>query len=292
LLLSGNISSAAWTTAGIGLKTTAATYTDTTSLAGTIAAIVAHCLNTPTLAATNVITVTDAATLRISAGPANGANVTVTNPYAMWLDSSSGHLRADGSVLIGDAGGTIGSGAAAAQLAVLGHTAGAILLLGRNDPSVTAADLLGEIDFWSNDTSTNAARRIGAKIEATAVGTITSDTNNTQVKIHAMGTGTTMYEVINFSAIGAAAIGFFGTAPAVRPAAYTQTYNTASRTVPNATATNAPAGGTGATAGAYDTAANRDAMITSLNNQIADLASLKKVVNQLIDDFQLLGLLQ
>lgn len=34
---------------------------------------------------------------------------------------------------------------------------------------------------------------------------------------------------------------------------------------------NAPAGGTGATAGAYDTAANRDAMIVSLNAILAAL---------------------
>lgn len=33
--------------------------------------------------------------------------------------------------------------------------------------------------------------------------------------------------------------------------------------------TNAPAGGSGATAGAYDTAANRDAMITAINNILA-----------------------
>ena len=72
--------------------------------------------------------------------------------------------------------------------------------------------------------------------------------------------------------------------------AYTQTYSTASKTVPNATASNPPAGGTGATQGAYDTSAHRDAMITSLTNCIADVAALKQVVNALIDDLQALGL--
>jgi hypothetical protein len=38
---------------------------------------------------------------------------------------------------------------------------------------------------------------------------------------------------------------------------------------PLATVTDAPAGGTGATAGAYDTAVNRNAMITALNTMIA-----------------------
>ena len=74
------------------------------------------------------------------------------------------------------------------------------------------------------------------------------------------------------------------------PTAYTQTYSTASKTVPNGTASDPPAGGTGATAGAYDTAAHRNAMITSLTNCIADVTALKKVVNAIIDDLQVLGL--
>jgi hypothetical protein len=67
---------------------------------------------------------------------------------------------------------------------------------------------------------------------------------------------------------------------------YTQTYSTASRTHANVTATTAPAGGTGATAGAYDTANNRDAMIASLTATQADLLNLKQVVNAVIDDLQ------
>jgi hypothetical protein len=84
--------------------------------------------------------------------------------------------------------------------------------------------------------------------------------------------------------------GFYNITPVTRPTAYTQTYATASKTVPAATASNPPAGGTGATEGAYDTAVNRDAMITSLTNNIADVLALKKVVNALIDDLQALGL--
>ena len=77
---------------------------------------------------------------------------------------------------------------------------------------------------------------------------------------------------------------FVGEAPT--SAAYTQTYATTSRTVANATASNPPAGGTGAAAGAYDTAANRDLMITSLTNCIADVVALKQVVNSLINDLR------
>lgn len=68
--------------------------------------------------------------------------------------------------------------------------------------------------------------------------------------------------------------------------AYTQTFSTASRTVPAATAVDPPAGGTGATAGAYDTAGNRNLMIASLTAVIADVAELRKVVTALIDDLQ------
>jgi len=70
------------------------------------------------------------------------------------------------------------------------------------------------------------------------------------------------------------------------PSVYTQTYATAARTVPAATALTPPVGGTGATAGAYDTAGNRDLMIASITATQADLLALKQVVNGLIDDLQ------
>lgn len=85
-------------------------------------------------------------------------------------------------------------------------------------------------------------------------------------------------------------IGFFNATPIVQGTAFTQTYSTASHTHAAITASNPPAGGTGATAGAYDTAANRNLMITSLTNNIADVANVKQVLNGLIDDLQALGL--
>jgi hypothetical protein len=86
---------------------------------------------------------------------------------------------------------------------------------------------------------------------------------------------------------------FYGTTPIAQPSSYTQTYSTtASKTNPNMTASNPPAGGIGATVGAYNTATHRDAMITSLTNVIADVTDLKKLVNSVIDDLQALGLFQ
>jgi len=117
---------------------------------------------------------------------------------------------------------------------------------------------------------------------------------------------------------------------------YTQTFATADRThaadgsaaAAAATATAiaaavpaaAPAGGTGATAGAYDTAANRDAAIVTINDlrthaiemdldyeailvDVADIraqfnllrttvADVKQLVNSVIDDLQDLGLVE
>ena len=46
----------------------------------------------------------------------------------------------------------------------------------------------------------------------------------------------------------------------------------------------APAGGTGATAGAYDTAVNRDAMITSHNAIRTDVAAIRAEVVKLVTD--------
>jgi hypothetical protein len=85
-------------------------------------------------------------------------------------------------------------------------------------------------------------------------------------------------------------LGFYGVAAVTRPTAYTQTYATAAKTVPAATQLTPPAGGVGAAAGAYDTAANRDLMIASITAGAADLLALKQVVNALIDDLQALGL--
>lgn len=94
--------------------------------------------------------------------------------------------------------------------------------------------------------------------------------------------------------------------------AYTQTYAVAARVVPNATVAAvtatvtavAPAGGTGATAGGWSTAGNRDTAITTINENkalaeslklqtnalAADVLALKKVITALIDDLQAAGM--
>lgn len=53
----------------------------------------------------------------------------------------------------------------------------------------------------------------------------------------------------------------------------------------------APAGGTGATAGAYDTAANRDAAIVTINGLRDDVIELQAVVNGLLTKLRTAGVL-
>lgn len=57
-----------------------------------------------------------------------------------------------------------------------------------------------------------------------------------------------------------------------------------------ATITPAPAGGTGATEGAYDTAANRDTAIAAINSLITEVAELTTVVNGLLAKLRTAGI--
>jgi hypothetical protein len=81
----GAVSQAAWQNAtGVALNLAAATYTDTSTGAGTVAGpSAASWLGQPTFASTNAVTYTEAATLYIQNAPAQGTNTTLTNPYAL-----------------------------------------------------------------------------------------------------------------------------------------------------------------------------------------------------------------
>lgn len=85
-------------------------------------------------------------------------------------------------------------------------------------------------------------------------------------------------------------LGFFGHAPVARNGAYTQTFSTAARTVPNATAVSvATTAATQTTPFGFSTGAQADAIVTNLNALIVDVDLLKRVINALIDDSQALG---
>ena len=88
---SGNMTQASWGANGIGLKLSAATYTDNTSPAGTLAAQYIHNVGNTTFAFSNAVTVTNAATMYVAA-PLAGANATLTNAYAIYTNGNIGAL--------------------------------------------------------------------------------------------------------------------------------------------------------------------------------------------------------
>lgn len=96
-------------------------------------------------------------------------------------------------------------------------------------------------------------------------------------------------------------LAFYGSTPIVQPSAYTQTYSTAAKTNPNATAATLT-DNTGGTADTTLAAVGATYSQTVVANNFADLAAMvnkltadhlatKKLLNSIIDDLQALGLL-
>jgi len=88
------------TTSGIALTNAGGglTYTDTAS-SGTVNSRVLAAFNSWTIAASSSTTVTNAATVYIGNVPAAGTNVTITTPWAFWIDN--GNFRCDGDMALG-----------------------------------------------------------------------------------------------------------------------------------------------------------------------------------------------
>jgi len=86
LLTTGAVSSTAWTTNGINIRSQQATFTDTSSTTGTVAASHINAFAAPVMGSTNTITVTDAANLYIADKPVAGTNTTITNGWALLSD--------------------------------------------------------------------------------------------------------------------------------------------------------------------------------------------------------------
>ena len=98
--------------------------------------------------------------------------------------------------------------------------------------------------------------------------------------------------IIDYDLLDRLYISFYGATPVARPAAYTQTYATADKTHAAMTSAAMPAGGVGAAAGAWDTAANRDQAIAEFAALRADVIDVKNLANSIIDDLQALGFFQ
>jgi hypothetical protein len=99
-------------TNGIGLAVAGNWYTDTSS-SGTMPSNMVNSFLTPTLAASNATTYTNAATLYIQGAPMAGSNATLTNPYALYVSSGTAffgeNVKIGGTITSGTwNGGTIG----------------------------------------------------------------------------------------------------------------------------------------------------------------------------------------
>jgi len=78
-------------TAPAKLYTSTGTYTDTaTAASGTVTHGTIAAFNNPAIAATNAtVTYTNASTVYIDGAPDNGTNVTITNPYALYVNAGT-----------------------------------------------------------------------------------------------------------------------------------------------------------------------------------------------------------
>ena len=96
---SGN-SNASTLTGSLGLRTIASTYTDNVAAASaTLANAAVHGIGTPTLAASNLsVTATNAATFFIQGAPTAGTNMTITNPYALFVAAGNAYFAANVTV--------------------------------------------------------------------------------------------------------------------------------------------------------------------------------------------------
>lgn len=87
-------------------------------------------------------------------------------------------------------------------------------------------------------------------------------------------------------------VGFYGTDPVAKPAAYTLTWGSLARLLPN-TAAVAPAStaATNVTPFGYTTQAQADAIRAASANMVSDLGNVKNVLAQLITDLRTAGLI-
>ena len=134
--ITGNVTSSAWGTSGIGLIVSSAYYTDSSTIgSGTVASAPINVVNAPYIKASNIaVTVTKASTLYIAGAPIANTNITLTNSYALQVASgpvqidtsttatstTTGALRVVGGVGIGNTL-HVGGTATVATLSVTGN---------------------------------------------------------------------------------------------------------------------------------------------------------------------------
>jgi hypothetical protein len=152
VIVSGAITTPSWTTTGVGIRTVSSVYTDSsTAGAGTALTNHVHVLAQPTIAATNsVVTTTTAATLYIAGAPANGTNMTVTNPWALYVNAGNTYQGGNVSVV----GNVTGGNVSAVGNITGGNISTAGILSGANNLIINAPSPAAEgaqiIMAWAN----------------------------------------------------------------------------------------------------------------------------------------------
>ena len=131
IVITGAISTPSWTTTGVGIRTVTSIYTDSsTAISGTATTNHIHVLARPTLAATNAtVTTTDAATLYISNAPLAGSNMTITNPYALYIAAGNTYSGANISATGNITGGNVNSND---KMSATGNITGANIIAVQN----------------------------------------------------------------------------------------------------------------------------------------------------------------
>lgn len=152
LHISSAPSSVSWGARGIFFATEAATATDTTG-SGTVTTRVANSFGIPTLASTNVVTLTNAATLYVAGVPVAGTNTTITNGYSVFVNAGSSWFGGDTNLSL---------------------ATGPFQYFRRADTTVNSADSFGGLNWQTNDAQVTTQTSV-ASIEVQAAATFTTD---------------------------------------------------------------------------------------------------------------------
>ena len=203
------------------------------------------------------------------------------------------------------------------SLLVLEDSAGNDQVTVSNDGATVINEEGNDADFRVESDGDVNALYVDASANTVQVGAATAS-DSAKFYVSGKVSGSSEFEINGDLNHDGSNVGFYGVAPATRPAAYTQTYSAATRTHSNltsATLTDNSGGTANTTVQALtdpaDTPITADALrddlvanlIPELRNNFADLAAqinalivdltnAKQVLNQAIDDHQLNGLLQ
>jgi hypothetical protein len=134
-----------WTTNGAALEFAASTVTDTASTAGaTVAHRTMSSFGAPTFSSTNGLTATNASNIYIAGAPVAGTNTSITNSYALYVNSGASYFGGAVSVTSLTATGLSTAGIVTNTLAgVLGTvgTTGSGNVVLANSPTLTGGKL-------------------------------------------------------------------------------------------------------------------------------------------------------